>query len=154
MYSREGPVFSSRAQNYAIRTDLSPAAIKFNEPPDTAPASVRCKPGEHNARLEERTSENASILLAEAVGRTTYAFFEQPAEMLGIEKAQRIGNLTDALPAAEQHLLGEIDDFILYILLRRATGLFFHQVAEIAGERKTLSAKYFTVGNPFLAGSP
>ena len=69
------------------------------------------------------------------VGRTPYYLLEQAREVLRIAESQRIGHFADRAAGVENALLGDVDHLELDILLRRFSGLLFHQVAEIVGRQ-------------------
>ena len=72
-----------------------------------------------------------SIPRAELVRRTAYCLFERAAEILRVLVAQCIGYLADALLIKDKHIFGGVHNLSLHVFLRRLSGLFFYQVAEI-----------------------
>ena len=68
-------------------------------------------------------------------------FLEHPIEMLGILKAQFIGNLVYGLLRIGKQVLGRIYDFALDVFLRILSRFLFNQVSEIVGRKEYLISK-------------
>ena len=72
--------------------------------------------------------------------------------MLGILETEVIGNLADGFRCAEEHFFGEVDDFVLDVLLGGFAGLFLDKVAEVVGREENLVGKVFDGRKPFSLG--
>lgn len=77
-------------------------------------------------------------------------FFEQPAEMLGILKAQGIGNHTDACRSVSKPFFGQFDNFYLNIFLWSLSGLLLEHISEVVGRQAELVCKIFHAGQTEL----
>ena len=67
------------------------------------------------------------------VGSAAHTFLEETAEMLRILESEGIGNPAHCIIRICDAFFGNIDYFILDIVLRSLSGFFLEQVAEIVG---------------------
>ena len=72
--------------------------------------------------------------------------------MLGILETEVVGDLADGFRCAEEHFFGEVDDFVLDVLLGGFAGLFLDKVAEVVGREENLVGKVFDGRKPFSLG--
>ena len=72
--------------------------------------------------------------------------------MLRILETEVVGDLADGFRCAEEHFFGEVDDFVLDVLLGGFAGLFLDKVAEVVGREENLVGKVFDGRKPFSLG--
>ena len=80
--------------------------------------------------------------------RVAHILLEHTVEVLRILIPQFVGNLADSFLASNNHLLGQVDDFVLDIFLCRLPGFLLYQVSEIIGREEYLVCKVFHGGKP------
>lgn len=69
--------------------------------------------------------------------------------MLGILETEHVGYFVDRLLGAQQFVLGQVHDFVLYQFLGRATSLLLDEVAEIVGGEEAVLGEIFHGGQSF-----
>ena len=92
------------------------------------------------------------LYAAVLVGGVADVFLEDAVEMLGILETEVVGDLADGFRCAEEHFFGEVNDFVLDVLLGGFAGLFLDKVAEVVGREENLVGKVFDGRKPFSLG--